>query len=254
VASARRASSQHFLRSARLASAVVDDACVEARDLVVDIGAGRGQLTMPLAQCVREVRAIEIDPVLVERLRKRFRAYRNVTIVEGDALRRQLPYEPFRVVANIPFGSTGALLRRLLDDASVPLVRADLIVEWGVARKRTCHWPSTMVNVSRGAMYEFLLTRRLPARCFEPAPSVDAAVLSIRRRPAPLVPPAEYQAFRAFVSSGFRAGLRHTAAHHLRRRDFARLAHELGFAPTAAARELDLHQWVELHRAVHDMR
>jgi 23S rRNA (adenine-N6)-dimethyltransferase len=245
---------QHFLRSSRLAAAVVADACIEATDLVLDIGAGRGRLTIPLAQCAREVHAIEVDPLLAEQLRKRFRGHQKVTVIEDDALRMRLPNEEFRVVANIPFGCTGAILRRLLDDPSVPLVRADLIVEWGVALKRTACWPSTMLNVSRGVIYEFLITRRLPARCFEPAPRVDAAVLSIRRRPVPLVPPSECELFRAFVASGFRLGVRRAMAADMPRRDFARITDELGVARTAAARELDLHQWVELHRAIRAMR
>jgi 23S rRNA (adenine-N6)-dimethyltransferase len=227
---------------------------VHATDLVVEIGAGTGRLTVPLAQRARVVRAIELDPVLAERLRRRFRAQPNVTIVAGDALRVCLPHEEFRVVANVPFGCSGAILRRLLDDPCVPLVRADLIVEWGVAVKRTACWPTTMLNVTRGAVYELLLARRLPARCFQPAPRVDAAVLSIRRRPVPLVPPAEYDAFRSLVAMGFKSGVRRAAATRLSHRRFAQLAHDLGFAPTAAARELDLHQWVGIHRAIRDMR
>jgi len=227
---------------------------VQDTDLVVEIGAGTGRLTSPLAERARAVWAIEVDPVLAERLRRRFHAQPNVEIIEGDALRVRLPSEEFRVVANVPFGCTGAILRRLLDDPHVPLARADVIVEWGVARKRTTCWPSTLLNVTRGARYEFVLVRRLPARCFEPAPRVDAALLSIRRRPVPLVPQQETEAFRALVAAGFRSGVRRAVAARLPRRRFAQLAHELGFATAAAARDLDLHQWVELHRAVRSMR
>jgi 23S rRNA (adenine-N6)-dimethyltransferase len=237
-----------------VAAALVADACVESADLVVEIGAGTGRLTTPLAQRAREVRAIELDPILAEGLRRRFHAQPNVTIVEGDALRVYLPSEEFRVVANVPFGCTGAILRRLLDDPLIPLSRADMIVEWGVALKRTACWPSTMLNVTRGAVYELVLARRLPARCFEPAPRVDAALLSIRRRAVPLVPAAEYDAFRALVTAGFRSGVRRAVAARLPRRRFVQVAHDLGFAPAAAARELDLHQWVGLHRAVRVMR
>ncbi len=123
------------------------------------------------------------------------------------------------------------------------------ISSWSGAQrvKRTACWPSTMLNVTRGAVYEAVLARRLPARCFEPAPRVDAGVVSIRRRPAPLVPEREWAAFRALVTEGFRGraaaggdSASSASAVHARRRD-------LGFVPTATARELDLHQWVGLH-------
>lgn len=227
---------------------------MEVSELVVEIGAGTGRLTAPLAQRAGEVRAIELDPNLAERLRRRFHAQPNVTVVEGDALRVRLPREEFRVVANVPFSCSGGILRRLLDDPVLALTRADLIVEWGVAVKRTACWPSTMLNVTRGARYELVLTRRLPARCFEPAPRVDAAVLSIRRRTVPLVPLGEYDAFRRLVAAGFNSGVRSAVASRLPRRRFVQVAHDLGFAPTAEARELDLHQWVEVHRAVRAMR
>ncbi len=237
-----------------MAATLVADARVETTDLVVELGAGTGRLTAPLAQRAREVRAVELDPALADQLRKRFQTLPNVAVIEGDALRVHLPSEEFRVVANVPFGCTSEILRRLLDDPRVPLERADVIVQWGVALKRTACWPSTMLNVTRGAVYEFLLVRRLPARCFEPAPRVDAAVLSIRRRAAPLVPESEYEAFRALVAAGFQTGVRRAAAAHVSRRCVGQVAHELGFAPTAQGRELDLHQWVGLHRAVRAMR
>lgn len=252
--SARRAPDQHFLRSPRLAEALVRDACVSSTDLVVEIGAGTGRLTAPLAERAHRVQAIELDPLLAERLRTRFHAQPNVEVIEGDALRTSLPGEAFRVVANLPFGCTAAILRRLLDDPRVPLMRADVIVEWGVAVKRSACWPGTMLNVCRGTLYEFALVRRLPACCFEPKPRVDAAVLSIRRRAVPLVPEPEYEAFQALVAAGFKAGVRRTVAARLQRRRFTRLARELGFPPSASARELDLYQWLELHRAVHSVR
>jgi 23S rRNA (adenine-N6)-dimethyltransferase len=227
---------------------------VEATDLVVELGAGTGRLTTPLAQRGCEVRAIELDAALAARLRRRFDAYPNIEVIEGDVLRVRLPREEFRVVANVPFGCTAAILRRFLDDPLVRLARADLIVEWGVALKRTAWWPSRMLNVTRGAVFEFHVVRRLPRRCFEPAPPVDAGVLSIRRRDVPLVPESEHEAFRTLVATGFRSGVWRTAAAHMPRRRFGRLAHELGFSPAAAGRDLDLHQWVELHHAVHAVR
>jgi 16S rRNA A1518/A1519 N6-dimethyltransferase RsmA/KsgA/DIM1 with predicted DNA glycosylase/AP lyase activity len=49
-----------------------------------------------------------------------------VEVITADALRLPLPRRPFRAVASLPFGSTAALLRWLLDDPRTPLRRADL--------------------------------------------------------------------------------------------------------------------------------
>jgi 23S rRNA (adenine-N6)-dimethyltransferase len=218
--------SQHFLRTSRLASEIVREAGVRRDHLVLDLGAGGGRLTNELARAARHVVAVELDPHWVARLRGR---WPNVEVVEGDAAGVELPVEPFRVVANLPFDGTTSILRHLLDDPRVPLERADLVVEWGVAVKRSLPWPSTVNDVLWGAWYRTMLLRRLPSRAFEPAPGVAAGVLAIERRPVPLVDESQWLAYRAFVASGFR------------RRPTGRR----GTAP----RDLDAHQWAELFRS-----
>jgi 23S rRNA (adenine-N6)-dimethyltransferase len=212
----------------------VRDAGVGEDDLVVDLGAGSGRFTAQLAGAAGQVIAIELDPLWVARLRGR---WRNVQVIEGDATQIQPPSEPFRVVANLPFHRTTDLLHLLLDDPGTPLVRADLIVEWGVAVKRALPWPSTLNDVLWGSLYETSLARRLPRQLFDPAPSVDAGLLVVRRRSKPLVPVDLATAYRRFVSAGFRDGLSRVAKRQALRR--------LGLH-AQAGRDLDPHQWAEV--------
>jgi 23S rRNA (adenine-N6)-dimethyltransferase len=232
-----RARSQHFLRSQALAAELVRDAGVRPDDLVVDLGAGSGRLTVELARCARQVIAVELDPFWADRLRGR---WETVAVIEADAVGVALPSEPFRVVANLPFDRTTAILRHLLDDPRVPLVRADLIVEWGVALKRSLPWPSTVNDVLWGAWYSCSLERRLPRSAFDPPPSVDAGVLVLERRERSLVPERAWQSYRAFVAGGFRRGAGSVAPTGALRR-----LGVLGVAP----RELDAHQWAALFAA-----
>jgi 16S rRNA A1518/A1519 N6-dimethyltransferase RsmA/KsgA/DIM1 with predicted DNA glycosylase/AP lyase activity len=200
----------------------------------VDLGAGRGMLTAALAERGARVVAVELDPSSVAALRRRFD-----TVVQGDLLHVELPREPFRVVANLPFHLANDALRRLLDDPVVPLERADVIVEWGMAVKRAALWPSTMRGVVWGARYRFSVSRHLPPGAFRPAPKADAGVLTIVPRETPLV---EDHRFGAFVAKGFRHGLRAVASRGQLK--------PLGIVPSAQARELDVHQWVALYAAV----
>jgi 23S rRNA (adenine-N6)-dimethyltransferase len=197
-----RPRSQHFLRPA-FAAQLVRDAGIARDELVVDLGAGTGRLTAELARVARQVIAVELDASLARRLRG---CWSNVSVVEGDATRLRLPREPFRVVANLPFHRTTDLLHLLLDDPSLPLVRADLVVEWGVAFKRSVPWPSSISGVVWGAFYEVSLARRLSRQAFEPPPATDAGVLVFRRRSRPLVPCASVVEYHRFVSRGFRFG------------------------------------------------
>jgi 23S rRNA (adenine-N6)-dimethyltransferase len=232
------ARSQHFLRTQALAAELVRDAGVRPHELVLDLGAGSGRLTAELARAARRVVAVELDARWAKHLRGR---WGNVAVVEGDAASIMLPDEPFRVVANLPFDRTTGILRHLLDDPSVPLVRADVIVEWGVALKRARPWPSTLNGVLWGAWYSSSIRRRLPRTDFDPPPRVDAGVLVFQRRRQPLVPESSSQSYRVFVARGFRRGLRSVVATRtLRARGLLHLE----------PRELDAHQWAGLFASV----
>ena len=230
----RLARSQHFLRNRELAADLVRAASVGTDDYVVDLGAGTGLLTAELARTARRVLAVELDPYLAAGMRGR---WRNVEVVEGDATAVDLPDEPFRVVANLPFDRTNDLLRQLLDDPATPLTRADLIVAWGVALKRGVPWPSTFNDVVWGALYSVSIERRLPRVAFAPPPSVDAGVLVFRRRAMPLIPADAIPAYRAFVARGFRHGVSRVVS--------GRRAAGIAERGTTA-RELDAHEWAEL--------
>lgn len=230
---------QHFLRSSALAAELVRSAGVAPGELVLDIGAGTGALTSQLALRGARVIAVEIDPGLTASLRR----LAGVRVLEVDALSLPFPREPFSVVANLPFGSTTELLRRLLSP-DVPLRRADVIVQWELACKRAAIWPSTVLGVLWGAWHELAVVRRLPPCVFAPPPAVDAAVLRAVRREAPLVPSEHADCYADFVRRGFATGPRALCPP----RTLKRLALELGFDPRARARDLCPRQWAALYR------
>jgi 23S rRNA (adenine-N6)-dimethyltransferase len=203
---------------------------------VFDLGAGAGVLTGALARAGAHVVAVEIDAALAADLRRRF-----PQVIEGDARRIRLPNEPFKVVANLPFDGSTAILRRVLHP-SVPLESADVIVEWGLAVKRASPWPSTELSAYWGAWFELSLARRLPRCVFAPPPGVDAGVLRAVRRATPLVSVAAHRAYAAFLSCGFREGARAVVPWATMKR----LEAELGFDRHAAPRDLDAWQWAAL--------
>lgn len=172
----------HFLRDHSVAAELVRRSGVRPGDLVLDLGAGSGAITAPLLAAGARVVAVERDAHLVRRLERHF-AGAPVTVVHGDLLRVPLPRRRCAVVASIPFGTTAALLHRLLDDPGGVPERVELLIEWGMARRLTAARPRDLATAWWAARFDLRLHRRVPAACFRPPPGVDAAHLSIRPRP-----------------------------------------------------------------------
>lgn len=189
--SQRHAAGQRFLVDRAVVGRLVRGADVARDELIVDVGAGAGALTLPLAEAGARVLAVEVDPAWVRRLRGRVvqaGLQDRVRVVHADLRAFKPPREPWRVVANPPFALTTALLRRLLDDPSRGPRRADLVLQLAVARKRSHQPPSTLHSAAWAPWWTFELGARIDRSAFRPAPDVDAAVLTIRRRDPELLP------------------------------------------------------------------
>jgi 23S rRNA (adenine-N6)-dimethyltransferase len=217
----------------------------------LEIGAGTGRLTEALSRRALRVIAVDVDPDLAGRLRRLFAGTPKIEVVEGDFLDLVLPAVPFRAFGNVPFGLTSAILRRLLDDPSASLVRADLLVQYEVARKRASVWPSTLASLRWSPWWQFSLVRRLSRSAFEPTPPVDAAMLTITRRVPPLLPSEEQARFGRFVGAGFRRAprpLKRSLGDLVSAKAWSRFARDRGVDPAAAPNALDVFDWVELFR------
>ena len=248
---ASRAPGQHFLRSSRLASALVAEASLSAGDLVVEIGPGTGVLTRALARTGADVIALELDAALASQLHRQFAAVENVTIQEADALRWAWPARPFAVVSNLPFAHSGAILSGLLRDPRIGLQRADVIVQWEFACKHAAVWPATLKGTYWRAWFDVAIGGRLARTAFTPTPRADAAVLRITRSERPLVANEDHDAYWQFLADAFRSQqpVRKALSPRLSPLQVKRLAPALGFAPEARPRDLDARQWAELFAA-----
>ncbi len=159
------------------AERLVADSGVGAGDLVLDVGAGLGALTSPLLEVGARVVAVESHPGRAAHLRDRFG--RELVVVTADARDLRLPRRPFHVVANPPFGITGALLERLVHPGS-RLVQAHVLLQLQVARR----WSGPQAPAARRWRRTFHaeLGRPVPRSAFRPPPRVDSRVLVLHRR------------------------------------------------------------------------
>ncbi len=242
----------HYLRDPKLAAQLVEAGRVSPGDLVLDLGAGAGALTAPLARAGAEVVAIERDPRLARKLRRRFETAR-VVVLEADLLDVPLPRRPYRVVASIPFGITTSLLGRLLDLPGTALERAVLVVEWGAGKGVSDLPPADPHILWWKARFDLHIARRLEARCFSPRPGVDAAVLVADRRRSPLVPPRHQAQFLGLLAQALRDP--HTAvgqalAPIFSKRQRRRLLGDLGIGPDVPVGLISIEHWAAINAAM----
>lgn len=177
---AATSSGVHLLSDHRVIASLVSSASVGDGDLVIDFGAGTGTITAPLVRTGSRVLAVERDDRFAAVLRERFGS--SVLVVHEDLRTVRLPRRAFAVVANIPFAVSTPLLRRLLTPASGGFSRAELVVEWGLAKRLTAACPRSLEAAWWSCRFVLTVRRRVPAGCFSPAPRVDGAHLGIRPR------------------------------------------------------------------------
>ncbi|MCX5880206.1 MAG: rRNA adenine dimethyltransferase family protein, partial [Deltaproteobacteria bacterium] len=110
---------QHFLRDPFIIERILAGAKFSRSSTVLEVGAGLGALTFPLASCVQHVMAVEKDGTLVEKLRAGLARERvgNVTLIHEDILKLDLAplsEEKIEVIGNIPYNISSPLIEKLI--------------------------------------------------------------------------------------------------------------------------------------------
>ena len=115
----RKRFGQHFLSDAATISRIIDAIAPDAKDIIVEIGPGKGALTYPLLKEVSQIHAVEIDRDLARLLKQQCRSVANLHIHCTDALRMDfaelLGEKRARFVGNLPYNISTPLIFRLAE-------------------------------------------------------------------------------------------------------------------------------------------
>jgi 16S rRNA (adenine1518-N6/adenine1519-N6)-dimethyltransferase len=205
----RKSLSQNFLADPEALDAIVAAAELAPGDRVVEVGPGLGVLTRRLLAAGADVLAVELDPRLADYLRRELGEVPGFQLIEADALdlhpRDVFPGQAFKLVANIPYHITSPLLHAFLEgerppELAVLLVQAEVAERVAAEPGRTSYLSIFAQNVAAADV-----VARVPAASFEPAPEVDSAVLRLRRRERPAIPPGDgREPFYRIVQAAFR--------------------------------------------------
>ena len=259
----RKSLGQHFVQDPNILRKILEEACLEAQDIVLEIGAGLGSLTAPLAQRARKVYALEIDPRLAEALRERFSGEKRVEVIQEDALRYDFAPlfqewgRKMKVVANLPYEISSPMIFRLLEEREYFSLLV-LMLQLEVARRIVARPGSH--DYGRLCLYTQLYSRATIAfsvgpKAFHPPPRVESAVVKFEILPEPSVEVDDEEALRAIIRCAF-AYRRKTLANAIRLGGFSHLSipkiqealQSLGLAPAVRGEVLSLEQFRDLCR------
>jgi len=169
---------QHFLMDCDATMRIASYADLGPQDRVLEIGPGPGNLTQELASQAGHVYAVEIDPDLAGQLSGRFS---NVVVINGDALKVELPHYN-KIVSNLPYQISSRITYRLL---SRPFETAVLMYQWEFANRMTARVGSEeygRLAMIVGFFCRVEILEKVSKMAFRPVPQVDSAVVRLLPR------------------------------------------------------------------------
>ena len=198
---------QNFLVDQSALLKIMEIAAISPEDAVLEVGPGLGGLTSLLAAEARRVVAVELDGRLIPILKQVLSPFPNVQLVQGDILALNplalIDTPSYKVVANIPYYITSALMRHLLEGDRRPTCLV-LTVQREVA-ERICASPGelSLLALSVQVYGQPQVRAHIPAGAFYPPPKIDSAVIRVDILPEPVIPTPLLSPFFRLAKAGF---------------------------------------------------
>lgn len=266
-----RGKGQCFLRDERYVERIVKAIAPRPGETLLEIGAGQGQLTIPLARAGARVVAIESERRLADELRRSSSSESGIEILEADARRidfkelaRKHGPGKLRVVGNLPYSVAAPILLRLLSArehwSELVLMFQSEVAERLTARPGTKAYGFLTVVAQRAARVSVLF--RIPPDAFRPRPRVVSALLRFEMREVDARDArVDEKLFRGLVR-GLLAHRRKTISNNIKHLEPSGLSREaalgaletLGVDPARRAETLDVEEFAELSRICAGLR
>ena len=281
---AKKSLGQHFLKSQKALNQIVTAAHISPGETVLEIGPGQGALTERLLAAGANVIAIEKDTDLIPLLTEKFSAEMAGTapratggyfaLQESDVLRfdpETIP-GPYKLVANIPYYITGAIIEQFLSTAHQPSAMVLLVQKEVAERMVAKDGKGSILSIATKAYGTPHIVGIVPPGAFAPAPNVDSAVIAIdgisreffagssssTDATAETIEPCDEAFFLTLIKTLFgqkRRQLGGTLAAFIGNRERAMaILHNAGIDSKTRAEELSLAQWrtiaIETRKAV----
>lgn len=185
---AKKSLGQNFLKSKEALLAMCKAGDLKDRDIVLEIGPGKGALTSKLLEKAEKVYAVEKDRDLINILEEKFRKeiidkkliLINEDILVFDPKKYNLSEGTYKIIANIPYNITGGIIKRFLSEIDQPSDMALLVQKEVATRIVASDHKESILSLSVKAYGTPKYEMKVSKRFFSPAPKVDSGIVSIR--------------------------------------------------------------------------
>ena len=173
---------QNFLIDNNVIRKIIKIIDPHSDDIIVEIGPGKGALTMNLSKQVKKIYGIEIDPLLFNYLNDR--KTKNVKLINEDILKWQHSKNDYnKVIGNIPYNISSQIIIKFIKidfwDSMFLMLQKEL-AERIVSKHGSKNYGriSVMVQTFCNIKLEFNISRNV----FLPKPKIDSSILSFKRK------------------------------------------------------------------------
>ncbi len=209
---AKKSLGQNFLISPRIVESIVRAGELTEKEVVLEVGPGKGVLTRALINAGALVKAVEKDNRLVPHLTQEFRKeieegklelfHRDILEIKDEEV-ATIVGQTYKVIANIPYYITGALMRNLLSASCRPSMMVIMVQKEVATRIMARDGKESILSIATKAYAEPELVMNVSRGNFFPIPNVDSAVLKLKNIRNPFLTKEEEVRFFEFVKSGF---------------------------------------------------
>ncbi len=256
----RKSLGQHFLKNPRIIKKIVQVINPEKDDFIIEIGPGKGALTVALAEKAGKVVAVEKDPNLVQYLKEQ--NLKEAVVIQADILKVSLSeiideekkrLNKVKLVGNLPYSISSPILFKAFSEKE-KLPFWTFMLQEEVADRLICspgtknYSPLTIIFQN---YFEIKKELHLQPGSFQPPPKVNSTLLSFKKRKLPLYSLENEEEFLNFLRICFKQR-RKTLWNNLLAGSFQiekikQAYQKLKLKKNIRAEQMEISQLVELH-------
>jgi len=250
---AKKRLGQNFLVDNYVIQNIINSIRPKSSDIFIEIGPGKGAITLPIAQSGAELHAIELDRDLIPQLRNKFNLFPKITIYHDDALRFHYSDigKKLRIIGNLPYNISTPLLFYLIEHKE-NILDQHLMLQKEVANRLAAKPGEKSFGRLTVMFGTYMNTTQLfdvPNTAFKPTPKILSSVVKIKSKPKNEIIIKNSENLSKIVKQAF-SQRRKTLRNSLKGFISVKILEELNIDPSRRAEEIPIMSWSKLSNKI----